>query len=167
MNSRPKKSPATKAHRKPARGVRAAPASARTGDVKSCRQPRPSTRGKGLKAARRRRESRELHDLLPTQLERDTMLTPEWVAEGVVQEVERFLNTNLQAGFVERLAARTYYLYPRNKQFHKGLNRSGNGGRETLRMFMRHWMAGWLHRECPLLYKRLPYSFANGLPLPD
>jgi hypothetical protein len=154
-SSRPKKSPATKAQRKPARGVHAAPASARTSDVKSCRQPRPSTRGKGLKAARRRRESRELDDLLPTQLERDTMLTPEWVAESVVQEAEIFLNASLPDNFVERLAARTYYLYDRNRNFHKDLNRSGNRGRDLLFMFMRHWTAAWLKRECSALYKRL------------
>jgi hypothetical protein len=88
------------------------------------------------------------------------------VAEGVVEEVERFLNARLPDGFVERLAARTYYLYERNRHFHQGLNRAGNGGRETLRMFMRHWTAGWLHRARSPLYKKLPWSFANGRRLP-
>jgi hypothetical protein len=34
---------------------------------------------------------------LPTALERDTLLTPEWIAENVVQEVERFLNSHRPA----------------------------------------------------------------------
>ena len=103
---------------------------------------------------------------LPTRLERDTLLTPEWVAECVVQEVERFLKAELPDDFAERLAAKAHYLYPRHKHFHKGMNRPGNRGRENLLMFMRHWTAGWLKRERYALYKKLPYSFANGQRLP-
>ena len=103
---------------------------------------------------------------LPTQLERDTMLTPEWIAECVVQEVEQFLKADLPAGFAGRLAARAYHLYPRHKHFHKDLNRPGNRGRENLLMFMRHWTAGWLKRERNPLHKKLPYSFGMGRRLP-
>ena len=98
---------------------------------------------------------------LPTAFERDTLLTPLWVAESVVQETERFLQTHLPEDFAARLAAKAHYLYPRHAHFRKGLNRPGNGGRETLLMFMRHWTAGWLRRERPALYKRLPWSFGN------
>ena len=94
------------------------------------------------------------------------MLVPEWIAESVVSEVERFLNADLPDNFAERLAAKAHYLYPRHKHFHKGLNRPGNRGRENLLMFMRHWTAGWLRRERYTLYKKLPYSFANGHRLP-
>ena len=103
---------------------------------------------------------------LPTQLERDTLLTPEWVAESVVQEVERFLKAELPENFAERLAAKAYHLYPRHRHFHKGLNRPGWRGRENLLMFMRHWTAGWLKRERYAFYKQLPWSFANGQRLP-
>jgi hypothetical protein len=103
---------------------------------------------------------------LPTQLERDTLLTPEWVAETVVQEVERFLKAELPENFAARLAAKAYHLYPRHKHFHKGMNRPGNRGRENLLMFMRHWTAGWLKRERNPLHKRLPYSFGMGQRLP-
>jgi len=99
---------------------------------------------------------------LPTQLERDTLLTPEWVAESVVQEVERFLNARLPDNFAERLAAKAHYLYSRHQHFHRGLNRPGWRGRENLLMFMRHWTAGWLKRERSALYKKLPRSFSNG-----
>ena len=103
---------------------------------------------------------------LPTALERDTLLTPLWVAESVVQEVERFLKADLPENFAERLAAKAYHLYPRHKHFHKGLNRPGNRGRENLLMFMRHWTAGWLKRARSPLYKKLPYSFCMGQRLP-
>ena len=109
---------------------------------------------------------REFRVSLPTQLERDTLLTPLWVAESVVQEVERFLKSDLPENFAERLAAKAHYLYPRHKHFYKGLNRPGNRGRENLLMFMRHWTAGWLRRERYALYKQLPYAFANGHRLP-
>ncbi len=104
---------------------------------------------------------------LPTALERDTLLTPEWIAESVVQEVERFLKADLPENFAERLAAKAHYLYPRHKHFQKGLNRPGNRGRDNLYMFMRHWTAGWLKREQSALYKKLPWSFGQGQPLPN
>ena len=44
----------------------------------------------------------------------------------------------------------------------KGLNRPGWRGRENLRMFMRHWTAGWLKRERYTLFKQLPWSFGMG-----
>ncbi len=95
------------------------------------------------------------------------MLTPEWVAECVVEEAGRFLKAELPGDFVERLAAKAYHLYPRHKHFHKVLNRPGSQGREYLMMFMRHWTAAWLRRERPALHKRLPWTFGNGQRLPD
>ena len=130
------------------------------------RRVAPAAAGRSDTAALRR-EFREWRASLPTQLERDTLLTPEWVAESVVQEVERFLHAELPKNFAERLAARAYYLYPRHRYFHQGLNRPGNRGRDTLLMFMRHWTAGWLNRERNALYKKLPWSFGNGQRLPD
>jgi hypothetical protein len=46
------------------------------------------------KPLRLRQEFRAWRASLPTALERETLLTPEWVAECVVQEVERFLNAD-------------------------------------------------------------------------
>ena len=94
------------------------------------------------------------------------MLTPEWVAESVVQEAERFLNADLPAGFTARLAAKAYYCYDHHWQFHKLLNGAGNRGREALFMFMRHWTAGWLNKDRSPLYKKLPRSFGMGQQLP-
>jgi hypothetical protein len=99
---------------------------------------------------------------LSTQLERDTLLTPEWIAESAVQEVERFLQTDLPADFAGRLAAKAHHLYPRHRHFHKSLNRPGWRGRENLLMYMRHCTAGWLKRARSPLYKRLPWSFGMG-----
>jgi hypothetical protein len=113
-----------------------------------------------------RAEFRAWRASLPTALERDTLLTPEWIAESVVQEVERFLKADLPDNFAERLAAKAHYLYPRHKHFHKTLNGLGNSGRNMLYVFMRHWTAGWLRRERYDLHKKLPWSFGMGQPLP-
>ena len=147
-NSHPKKSPSSKAQRKSTRPVAAL-----------CQR-------RSLRTATKRRSQTAATIQLPTQLERDTLLTPEWVAECVVQEVERFLKAELPENFAERLAAKAHYLYSRHKHFHKGLNRPGWRGRENLLMFMRHWTAGWLKRVRYAFYKKLPWSFANGQRLP-
>ena len=136
----------TPLHRPPARPRRNSPKPSATRMLK-----RPEGR------APLRAEFHAWRASLPTQLERDTLLTPEWVAESVVQEAERFLRADLPSNFVERLAAKAYYLYPRHKHFRKGLNRRGNGGRGQLYMFMRHWTAAWLKRECCALSKKFPW----------
>ena len=118
------------------------------------------------KPPRLRQEFRAWRASLPTAFERDTLLTPEWIAESVVQEVERFLKAELPENFAARLAAKAHHLYPRHKHFHNRLNRPGNRGREYLLMFMRHWTASWLKRERNPLHKKLPYSFGLGRRLP-
>jgi hypothetical protein len=148
MASPKKKSPSSKARRKSTRPVAAL-----------CER-----RSSRTAANRRSQTAATIH--LPTKFERGTLLTPEWVAESVVQEVEYFLNADLPDNFAERLAAKAHRLYPRHKHFHKDMNRPGNRGRENLLMFMRHWTAGWLRRERPALHKKLPWSFGNGQRLP-
>ena len=102
---------------------------------------------------------------LQTRLERDTLLMPDAIAESVVQEAERFLGARLPDDFAVRLAAKAFHLYPRHKQFHKTLNGRGNRGRDDLYMYMRHWTASWLKRERWPLFKKLPWYYAQGLPL--
>jgi hypothetical protein len=114
-----------------------------------------------------RAEFRAWRASLPVGLERDTLLMPDAIAESVVQEAERFLKAELPAGFTERLAAKAHYLYPRHRHFKKVLNGPGNVGRNSLYMYMRHWTGGWLKRERSPLFKKLPWSYAQGRPLPS
>jgi hypothetical protein len=88
-----------------------------------------------------RREFRAWRSSLPTQLERDTLLMPEAIAESVVQEAERFLKAELPEGFARWLAKKAHHLYPRHRHFRKTLNGAGNLGRDSLYMYMRHWTA--------------------------
>jgi hypothetical protein len=178
-NPNPKKSPASKA-REVGKARRAVPVAERsvrrrnktTRDTRATTSIPPAKSGKARAGTSQRdvptnrQQFRAWRASLPTAFERDTLLTPEWVAENVVQEVERFLKADLPDNFAERLAAKAHYLYPRHKHFNKGMNRPGNRGRENLLMFMRHWTAGWLRRERYALFKKLPWSFGNGKRLP-
>lgn len=114
-----------------------------------------------------RREFRNWRASLPTQLERDTLLWPEVIAESVVAEVCRYLDAEVPMDYAERLAAKAHYLYPRHRHFHKMLNRPGNRGRDNLFTYMRHWTASWLKRERYALFKRLPWEYALGRRLPE
>lgn len=114
-----------------------------------------------------RREFRAWCASLPTQLERDTLLWPEAIADTVVGEVCRYLEAELPEDLAERLAAKAHYLYPRHRHFHKMLNCAGNRGRDSLYMYMRHWTASWLKRERYALFKRLPWDYALGRKLPS
>jgi hypothetical protein len=172
----PKKSPSSKARKvgrvtpcaPPPTGGASVPASRRRHQTRRLvSSPAPPSGGqRTARPTTLRREFRAWRASLPTALERDTLLTPEWVAESVVQEVERFLKADLPDNFAERLAAKAHYLYPRHRHFHKGLNRPGWRGRENLLMFTRHWTAGWLKRERNPLHKKLPWSFGMGRRLP-
>jgi len=94
------------------------------------------------------------------------LLWPKTIAESVVAEASRYLQAELPVDFPARLAAKAYHLYPRHRHFHKMLNRPGNRGRDNLYVYMRHWIAGWLKREQSRLFKRLPWEYALGRPLP-
>ena len=153
--SRRKKLPSSKV-RKVQRVARCAPSS----------KPCAAAGRRATRPASIRREFREWRASLPTQLERDTLLMPDAIAESVVQEVERYLNARLPEGFADRLAARAHHLYPRHRHFRQTLQRPGNNGRQNLFMFMRHWTCGWLKRERSPLFKKLPWSYGQGLPLP-
>lgn len=83
-----------------------------------------------------------------------------------MREAERFLKADLPDDFAARLAAKAQQLYLRHKHFTKMLKRPGNLGRNHLYMYVRHWTAGWLKRERPALYKKLPWSYAQGQALP-
>ena len=154
MNSRPKKSLSSKGRAKVGRAVSSPP----------MLLAKPARRGRDT--APYRKQFRAWRESLPTQLERDTLLMPEAIAECVVQEASQYLRAELPPDFAERLAAKAYHLYPRHRHFHEVLNRSGNRGRDNLYVYMRHWTCGWLKRERYSLYRRLPWEYALGRALP-
>jgi hypothetical protein len=161
MASRLKKSPSSKGARKTA-GPRCRAAQT----SRSLRKERKTEAAPQRRPASLRAEFRAWRATLPTPLERETLLMPEVIAESVVAEAERYLKAELPADFAERLTAKAHRLYARHKHFHRVLNRPGNRGRDALTMYMRHWTCGWLKRERSALYRRLPWDYALGKPLP-
>lgn len=152
-NSRPKKSPSSR--------VRKAGTARCT--VRAYR--RTSQRDVPTKVSLRR-EFRDWRAALSTPLERDTLLVPEWIAESVVREAERYLRAELPAGYVERLMAKAHLCYAGHRHFKQVLNRSGNRGRDMLFLYMRHWTCSWLKRDRSPLFKHLPWSYGHGKALP-
>lgn len=165
MTSRPKKSPSSKAVTEVGTRRRLVRRRSTNHCHDSGRLGEPS-----LPTANDRRKARTEFPAwrasLPTALERDTLLWPEAIAESVVQEASRYLGVDLPADYPERLAAKAYYLYPRQRHFHQVLNRPGNRGRNMLRVYMRHWTGSWLKREHYKLYQKLPWEYALGHALP-
>ncbi len=108
---------------------------------------------------------------LPTdsEIERETDLVPQWIAESVLQAASVYLQTDLPDEWTERLTAKAERCFAGHRQFRRLIssNRNhGNAGRDKLQQFMRHWLASLLHRHRHALRRQLPWSYALGFALP-
>lgn len=100
-------------------------------------------------------------------IETDTPILPLVIAVSVVDSVSGFLKVELPESLSDRLAAKAERIYQVNPWFRRRIRGQGNAGRDSMYVFMRHWLYGILERESPRLAARLPASFANGMPLPN
>jgi hypothetical protein len=100
------------------------------------------------------------------QLERETGLPVHFMARCVAEDLARFLGVALPARCIARLAAQARTTYAHSPSFREKINRPGERGRDCLYMFLQHWLAAGLDRDCPGLYERLPRTYATGAPLP-
>jgi len=110
---------------------------------------------------------RELLASLRPGIERETQLMPWLIADSVLGEAARFLDTGLPPEWADWLDARAERVFARHRQFHRLISscaNAGNAGRDNLDKFMRHWLAGRLARERPALFRRLPPGYALGRP---
>ena len=99
-----------------------------------------------------------------SRLECETPILSDLVAESVCAKAANWLHDNRPMRFAPALAARARRIYEMNASFATRLR--GADGIEWLRVFLRHWLAGRLRRECRDLFNRLPPEFANGISLP-
>ncbi len=102
----------------------------------------------------------------PARIEHDTPIVPQAIAGGVWEEAVAWLGEELPREWRARLIERAEAVYASNRRVRRRLRGPGDGGRDWLWAFMRHWLACLLSRNRPDLYERLPRSFANGQPLP-
>ncbi len=105
------------------------------------------------------------------RIEDDTPILPYVVADGVVEEVERFLGKRIRnrEAAVDYLAGRADATYRANKRFRKRIRGRGDSGLDWLFSFMRHWLSAWMLKHDRKTYESIPKfqrtEFANGLPL--
>ena len=106
------------------------------------------------------------HRIRAPQIERETGLVPIAAARQVIEEVSLWLGVPLHGRYATRLAFQARRIYVHSASFRAKLRRPGDRGRDTLYVFMRHWLAARFHEERPDLYRRLPAGFATGTAAP-
>jgi len=96
-------------------------------------------------------------------IEEGASLVPEIVAESVIEEVERFLDTGIphREMTVQGLSMQARATYKANAAWRTKIN--DRWGRERLYAFMRHWLASDLKKTAPAIYAKLPSSFSRGV----
>ncbi len=116
-------------------------------------------------AVRRSRPAHRRIARTPQIIER-TQLVPIAAAREVLDEASRWLGVLLPARYAAGIAFRAHITYAHSPSFRRALHRPGNGSRDHLYVFLRHWLADRLYRERPALYARLPARYAAGEPPP-
>lgn len=102
-----------------------------------------------------------------TSIAEDTVLIPQIIADGVMQEAAIATGFEMPASYGEYLCDRAETIYRHNDDFANRVNGKGDTGRDLLYAFMRHWLAAKLKQDQPPLFDRLPPGFANGEEPPD
>ena len=99
-------------------------------------------------------------------IEKDTPLLPEVVADSVLGEASRFLGKDLPDEWVVLLADKCEGCYnAKNPQFKRKMK--GANGREWLYSFMRHWLTGLLFKYDRPSYEKVSRTeFPIGRELP-
>ena len=113
---------------------------------------------------------RRFKETLRPGIERDTQIMPWLIADSVLGEAARFLQTDLPDEWGDWLDARAEHVFARRRHFHRLISSEANGGnmgRDNLCKYMRHWLAARLARERPALFRRMPRDYALGRALPE
>ena len=103
----------------------------------------------------------------PARIEHDTPLVPRAVASGVWEEAGTWLGEELPRAWLTRLTERAEAVYASNERVRRRLRGPGNGGRDWLWAFTRHWLAALIWKRRRALYIRLPASYSVGQSLPQ
>ena len=103
----------------------------------------------------------------PLRIEQETPLVPRAVAEAVWEEASVWLGEELPRAWLIRLTDRAEAVYASNPRVRRKLRGPGNGGRDWLWAFTRHWLAALIWKHRPELHPRLPGSYCVGDALPQ
>jgi len=95
-------------------------------------------------------------------IEKDTPILPHMIAEQVASEAARHTKSDKPLKHVKYLADKAHTIYNKNTHFAKKVRGRGNGGRDYLYMFMRHWISSKIKKDNPELHSKIPAAFSNG-----
>ncbi len=88
-----------------------------------------------------------------------------------MDEASNYFRTRIPEAFADKLARRAETVFAHQPFWQRKLSyrrsQTAATNREFILMFMRHWLAGVLERENPVLFRQLPESFKIGKPLPS
>ena len=111
------------------------------------------------------------------EFERATSYCPLYLAWRIVDEARDYFRTEIPESYARKLARRAEAVFAHHPSWAREATPRGPAGarqqfqcqrqREFILKFMRHWLAGVLARENPVLYRQLPESFKVGHLLPD
>jgi hypothetical protein len=111
------------------------------------------------------------------EFERATSYCPLYLAWRIVDEARDYFRTEIPESYARKLARRAEAVFAHHPSWAREATPRGPAGarqqfqcqrqREFILKFMRHWLAGVLARENPVLYRQLPESFKTGVELPE
>ena len=99
-----------------------------------------------------------------SEFERLTCIDPYFAADYILNEVRGYYWVELPAYLEEELASRAVTVFARNRRLRKSFQ--SEEGPDSLRKFMRHWLASLLCKHKHPLFRELPDSYKRGHPLP-
>jgi hypothetical protein len=99
-----------------------------------------------------------------TPFERQTSHCPLYVAWVVLDEARDYFRTEISENYAAELAQRAEGVFASHPLWQRRFQSAA--GREHLLAVMRHWLAGVLAKEQPVLFRDLPDSYKVGAPLP-
>ena len=99
------------------------------------------------------------------EFERATSYCPLYLAWRIVDEARDYFRTPIPEAFADKLAHRAEAVFARHLFWQRKYQ--SVRGREYILMSMRHWLAGVLAKENPVLFRQLPENFKIGHPLPE
>ena len=108
------------------------------------------------------------------EFERQTSYCPLYLAWHIVDEARHYFRTEIPESYARKLAQRAEAVFAHHPSWAREATPPRTARqqfqcqrqREFILKFMRHWLAGVLARENPVLFRQLPESFKIGLKLP-
>lgn len=96
-------------------------------------------------------------------IEDETPIMPWIVADSAIGDAQSHLPRDVEIpnsrDLADELSDYANKIYKRNERFRKKIRARGNSGRDTLFMFMRHWIASFLHDKHRAIFNQLPRGY--------